>query len=85
MFTIVFELSLVFLLIVVKFLSFCFFFNTDFSLITLLLELIAAESFCNVGVIGTDGELVAGDVCGVTDCLGTGADGGGSKRQNVPE
>ena len=54
-------------------------------MITLLLELIAAESFCNVGVIGTDGELVAGDVCGVTDCLGPGADGGGSKRQNVPE
>ena len=45
-------------------------------MIKLLLELIAAESFCNVGVIGTDGELVAGDVCGVMVCFDPGADGG---------
>jgi hypothetical protein len=41
----------------------CFFFNTDFNLITLLFELMAADNFCKVGVIGTDGEHAAvGDV-----------------------
>ena len=65
---------------------FCFFFNTDFNLITLLLELIAADNFCKVGVIGTDGEQAA---VGVVDddvdfVLGT-VSGRGSKRQKVPE
>ena len=65
---------------------FCFFFNTDFNLITLLLELMAADNFCKVGVIGTDGEQAA---VGVVDddvdfVLGT-VSGRGSKRQKVPE
>lgn len=38
-----------------------------------------------MGVIGTEGKLVDGDDCGVLTCFETDADGGGSKRQNVPE
>ena len=65
---------------------FCFFFNTDFNLITLLLELMAADNFCKVGVIGTDGEQAAVGVVGddVDFVLGT-VSGRGSKRQKVPE
>ena len=44
----------------------------------------AAESFCKVGVIGTEGEGDAVDDDEVEDgfelCVG-----GGSRRQNVPE
>ena len=64
----------------------CFFFNTDFNLITLLLELIAAESFCKVGVIGTDGKGDAGEVCEEdVDAFELVGNGGGSNRQNVSE
>ena len=89
MFTIVFAASPTFLpLALLSFLSvwlLCFFFNTDFNLITLLFELMAAESFCSVGVIGTDGKLVTGDDCDVLMFFEPADDGGGSKRQNIPE
>ena len=65
---------------------FCFFFNTDFNLITLLLELMAADNFCKVGVIGTDGEQAAVGVVDDEDDFVLGAvSGRGSKRQKVPE
>ena len=65
---------------------FCFFFNTDFNLITLLFELMAADNFCNVGVIGTDGEQAAVGVVDDEDDFVLGAvSGRGSKRQKVPE
>jgi hypothetical protein len=54
----------------------CLFFNTDFSFITLLLELMAADSFCKVGVMGTEGDK---------DGCFEGGGGGGSSLQNVPE
>ena len=64
----------------------CFFFNTDFNLITLLLELMAADNFCKVGVIGTDGEQAAVGVVDDEDDFVLGAvSGRGSKRQKVPE
>ena len=65
---------------------FCFFFNTDFNFITLLFELMAADNFCNVGVIGTDGEQAAVGVVDDEDDFVLGAvSGRGSKRQKVPE
>lgn len=65
---------------------FCFFFNTDFNLITLLLELMAADNFCKVGVIGTDGEQAAVGVVDDEDDFVLGAvSGRGSNRQKVPE
>ena len=65
---------------------FCFFFNTDFNFITLLFELMAADNFCNVGVIGTDGEQAAvGVVDDDVDFVLGAVSGRGSKRQKVPE
>ena len=65
---------------------FCFFFNTDFNFITLLFELMAADNFCNVGVIGTDGEHAAVGVVEDEDDFVLGAvSGRGSNRQKVPE
>lgn len=64
----------------------CFFFNTDFNLITLLFEFMAADNFCKVGVIGTDGEHAAVGVVEDEDDFVLGAvSGRGSKRQKVPE
>jgi hypothetical protein len=64
----------------------CFFFNTDFNLITLLFELMAADNFCKVGVIGTDGEHAAvGVVDDDVDFVLGAVSGRGSKRQKVPE
>jgi hypothetical protein len=66
----------------------CFFFNTYFNLITLLFELMAADNFCKVGVIGTDGEHAAVGVVEDDDeddlVLGA-VSGRGSNRQKVPE
>ena len=62
----------------------CFFFKTDFSLIILWLEFMAAESFCRVGVIGTDGEdMGTADEGEDNGCLDEGV--GGKILQNFPE
>ena len=46
----------------------------------------AADNFCKVGVIGTDGEQAAVGVVDDEDDFVLGAvSGRGSKRQNVPE